>query len=440
MTEIKPFRGLHYDPEKAGPMETLVAPPYDVVDQTQRDQLVNNNPHNIFSVELPDASLCREETDRYRCANTIFSSWIDSGVMVRDGEPAFYVYDIDFESGSGTYCRRGFIGLVRLADWHEKRILPHEKTFDKVTEDRLNLITATQTQFSPIFMLYRHSDRVAELLASAKAQIMPSVKDAFGNTHRMSAVTGPDITRAIEQALVDSPLYIADGHHRYTTALRYRDAMLRQCKCQTPDSQPFNYIMTYLVDAEDPGLIVLPTHRIVRPEGITDWTELRERAKKFFNIRKLEKSPDADTEALCKAMERELATSPDHLTIGVIADSCAEIWTLEKGKESEAFSPETCKPLRKLDVVLLDDVILKNILGFDSEAEERNVKFSADPVEAIRNLGQDEMLFFMRPTPVHQVLDIADQGLTMPHKSTFFYPKILTGMVVNSLREYYRTP
>ena len=434
MTEIKPFRGLHYDPEKAGPMETLVAPPYDVVDQAERDLLVNNNPHNIFTVELPDASRCRGETDRYRCANTIFSSWIDSGVMVRDGEPAFYIYDIDFESGNGTYCRRGFIGLVRLADWHERKILPHEKTFDKVTEDRLNLVTATQTQFSPIFMLYRHSDRVAQLLASAETQVMPPVKDAFGNTHRMSAVMSPDITRAIEQALADSPLYIADGHHRYTTALRYRDAMLRQCTCQNPDSQPFNYIMTYLVDAEDPGLIVLPTHRIVRPEGITDWTELRNRAQDLFEITRIEQSP-ANTEAVCRAIEKQLSLNPDHLTIGVIADSCAEVWTLKKDKEAAAFSPNIQEPLKKLDVVLLDDVILRNLLGFDSEAEERNVKFSADPVDAIRNLGQDEMLFFMRPTPVHQVLDIADQGLTMPHKSTFFYPKILTGMVVNSLKD-----
>ena len=167
MTEIKPFQGLRYDISKAGPLNSLVAPPYDIVDKKQRDQLVGANPNNIFSVELPDASRCADAHhtddtgDAYRCADSIFSSWINSGIMVRDRSPAFYVYDIDFKSGSENFRRKGFIGLVRLADWAEKKILPHEKTFDKVTRDRLSLTEAARAQFSPIFMLYRHNDAVA---------------------------------------------------------------------------------------------------------------------------------------------------------------------------------------------------------------------------------------------------------------------------------------
>ena len=434
MTEIKPFKGLRYDTEKAGPLSTLVAPPYDIVDKKQRDQIVSLNPNNIFSVELPDASMCADTDDAYRCADSIFSSWISNGIMVKDRVPAFYAYDIDYKSGSKNFCRKGFIALVRLADWDEKKILPHEKTFDKVTRDRLSLTQAAGAQFSPIFMLYRHSHTVAETLASARGTGEQKVIDTLGNTHRVRTITDDISNRAIMEALENSPLYIADGHHRYTTALKYRNFMRDQYAGPDADSMPFNYIMTYLVDAEDPGLIVLPTHRIVSMEEKTDWKDLRKKASEFFNITSVCSLQGKRPEEVSAAIERELEACDGHLATGVIAGDSAEIWRLKKEKESSSYSPHIPQPLRQLDVVLIEDVILRNILGFDSEAEERNVKFSADPVDAMNNLADDQMLFYMRPTPVHHVLDIADQGLTMPHKSTFFYPKILTGMVVNSLR------
>ncbi len=434
MTEIKPFKGLHYNTEKAGPLSTLVAPPYDIVDKKQRDQLVSANPNNIFAVELPDPSMCSDTDDAYRCADSIFSSWISQGIMVEDRQPEFYAYDIDFSANSKNFRRKGFIALVRLSDWAEKKILPHEKTFDKVTRDRLSLTQAARAQFSPIFMLYRHSHKVAELLASAQGTEEQKVIDPAGNTHRVQAMISDSSNKAIQEALADSPLYIADGHHRYTTALKYRDIMRSRFSGPDADAMPFNYIMTYLVDAEDPGLIVLPTHRIVRMEGETDWEGLRTRAGEIFNITRVCSTQDRGHEDVSAAIEQELSAYDGHLAIGVIAGDDAEIWRLKKEKESAAYSSSIPEPLRQLDVVLLDHVILRNILGFDSEAEERNVTFSANPVDAMNHMDKDQMMFFMRPTPVHQVLDIADQGLTMPHKSTFFYPKILTGMVVNSLR------
>ncbi len=434
MTEIKPFRGLRYNTAQAGPLETLVAPPYDVVDKKQRDEIVKKNPNNIFSVELPDKSQCPDASDQYDCANRIFSNWQSSGILVQDNSPAFYSYDIDYCSGTNNFCRRGFIGLVRLADWSEKKILPHEKTFDKVTKDRFALTQATQAQFSPIFMLYRHSTTVTDILASAKGENTQVVTDSLGNTHRVSSLASPEITDAITKALNDSVLYIADGHHRYTTALRYRDAMLKQHGNEPKAlDMPFNFIMTYLVDAEDPGLIVLPTHRILKTSWSSDLASLEEKASVFFDIITAA-TLDQGAAQLSKAVESKLEEFPNSLAVGVIAGCAAKIWKLKEDRVDDAYSSDTQQALKQLDVVLLEDVVFGKVLGLDHEEEEKSVRFSADGPGAIEAMQDDEIIFYMRPTPVHQVLDIADRGLTMPHKSTFFYPKILTGMVVNSLK------
>lgn len=431
MTEIKPFTGLRYDTQKAGLMETLVAPPYDVVNKKERDALVDSNPFNIFSVELPDASACPGENDAYQCAASILSAWVRTGILKRDRLPSLYIYDIDFKVASRQFCRHGFIGLVKLADWDERSILPHERTFDRVTEDRLKLTVATRSQFSPIFMLYRHNDRARELLASTHGEDLCRVTDPSGNMHRMSAITDSSMTASVTDALKESSLYIADGHHRYTTALRYRDRMRKKIG-NTADSMPFNYIMTYLVDADDPGLIVLPTHRIVQLGEKAGIDSLWQRASQFFDIITVltDHTDAADT---VSAVEKNLAKYSDSTAVGVVTEGKAQVWHLKKDMIESAFSRHLQPAMKQLDVVLLEDVILKNVLRFDKNTEEKNVRFSADAVKSIQNLKPEQILFVMRPTPVHQVLDIADQGLTMPHKSTFFYPKILTGMVMNSL-------
>ncbi len=429
MTEIKPFRGLRYDTAKAGPLETLVAPPYDVVDKKGRDNFTSRNPSNIFSAELPDPSDCNKAIDRYQCAASIFSCWMKKGIMTRDPLPAIYPYEIEFSSGHSKFRRTGFIALVRLADWSERQVLPHEQTFDKVTEDRFKLTRATRIQFSPVFMLYRHNPGVQKLLKEAGSSRLCSVCDSAGNSHTLSRLTSPDITAALTSAMADSPLYIADGHHRYTTALRFRDFMREQTG-HDQGNMPFDYIMTYLVDAEDPGLIVLPTHRIVNTGG-TDFAFISRKASGLFHIENIEAGDDYEN--LAKRMKEALSGTEDTLAIGAVSGNRAQIWRLRDDMKETAYPDDMPLALKQLDVVLLDHVILKRIMGFDRETEEKNVRFSADAVDALKGLANDEVLFFMRPTQVHQVLDIADQGLTMPHKSTYFYPKILSGMVINSV-------
>ncbi len=435
MALITPFKGLRYDTKFAGPMTSLVAPPYDVVNQKYRDKLVSKNPYNVFSLELTEARACvPEKIDKYHCAGKLLSNWMRSGILKRDPEPAIYPYEIDFSVNSAWFRRKGFIALVRIEEWKDRIILPHERTFDKVTRDRYRLLEATQAQFSQIFMLYRHNDQAAEALEDLDGQELYAVEDDIGNTHRLFRVTGPESIKSLTHSLEKACLYIADGHHRYTTALRYRNAM-RKLYGDDP-SLPFNFLMTYLVDSEDQGLIVLPTHRILKLPNQALSPGSMEKLAEFFDIERLD-TDNIGPDSLLARLEARFEGSPDRQGIGVIwqGGEQAQIWWCNEALRKRLRGKGVPRPLDELDVVALDDIIIRQLLGLDPDRLEngRDIRYTADGNEALKNLMEDEILFFLRPTPVEQVLDTADAGLTMPHKSTFFYPKILTGLVMNSL-------
>ncbi len=435
MALIKPFKGLRYNTKSAGPMSSLVAPPYDVVDQNQRDKLVSKNPYNIFSLELPEARACApEKIDKYHCAGKLLFNWMDSGILKRDPVPAVYPYEIDFSVNGTWFRRKGFIALVRIEEWKNRIVLPHERTFDKVTRDRYRLLEATQAQFSPIFMLYRHNDQMGKALEDLDGQELYAVEDDMGNTHRLFRATDPEGIESLGHDLKYSSLYIADGHHRYTTALRYRNAM-RKLHGDDPDL-PFNFLMTYLVDSEDQGLVVLPTHRIIKLPAQVLFTNALKGIARFFKVERLNRH-NIGPDNLFDTLSARLKDSPGRQGIGVIwqGGKQAQIWWGNEGLKKRLQEKGNPSPLDELDVVALDDIIIRQLLGLDPDRleNERDIRYTADGNDALRNLKQDEVLFFLRPTPVEQVLDTADAGLTMPHKSTFFYPKILTGLVMNTL-------
>jgi uncharacterized protein (DUF1015 family) len=411
MAAVLPFRGIRYDLNRAGAIDTLIAPPYDVVTKKERDRLVAQNPCNIFALELPDYN-----GDKYVRAAGLFNQWLKDGVLKKEDASAIYPYEIEFSLRGRIFSRRGMVALIRIEDWESRIIRPHEKTFDRVIEDRYRLLEATKAQFSQIFAIYRRREAASSALAFGKAGPEPlfDVRDHAGNNHRLWRLTDKDAIRDIHDALFDQPLYIADGHHRYTTALKYKkdmDAILG-----VDPSRPSNYLMAYLVDAEDPGLVVLPTHRIVtlNAEGFDRLNEL----SGAFEIEKI-----GNDRGLCAGFEAALAQRPDIPGFGVALDNGrrAEIWRL---KGWSGYPP----PIGMLDVAVLEDIVLK-VLPCEV------IAYSSDGEEAIKGLRHDQALFFLRPTPVAKVLDIADQGFTMPHKSTFFYPKILTGLVLNSVDE-----
>ena len=434
MAKIIPFQGTCYNRELLQEIDTLFAPPYDVVTPEERERYVKLNPYNIFRLELPSAQDCKDEApDKYQCAARLLKDWRSRQILVRDEAPCIYPYDIEFTAHGKKFIRKGMVCLVRADDWSKGSILPHERTFEKVTTDRFNLRMATRAQFSQIFMLYRHEPEIEQALDTAHREVLFRTTDPKGCSHTLSRIADADVLESISRCLEEMPLYIADGHHRYTTSIEYRKKMI-ELYGENPNA-PYNYTMVYLVNVEDPGLIVLPTHRILKVPAGLECQDVRAMLASYFHLEEIEQ-PSASQQELSQAREFSRRLS----------ESCSNGITLFFGKRRRAFvlcprqeaRQELLESLKQrelagLDVVVLEELVFKKALGIDPHRLEagKDIIFTADSEKAVKNLKKDEMLFFMHPTPVKQVLAVADAGLSMPHKSTFFYPKILTGMVLN---------
>jgi len=429
MALVIPFCGLHYNKKLLETeAEKLLAPPYDVVNSSLRDRIASLSPYNIFNLELPE-----EGENKYQRAAQLFKEWKDSGVIVQDEQCAVYPYTIEFEHQGAKFKRRGFIGLVRLEEWEKRIIRPHEQIFEQVTSDRLSLFKATKAQFSQVFLLYRHNDQAKQIIAQAPKNRLVSVKDPLGNQHVLERITDPDALRQLTKALKDTIMYIADGHHRYTTALTYKKLMEQQ-----EGFSPFsgsNFLMAYFVDTSDEGLVVLPTHRLFQLPPKLGWEAILNKAKEYFDFEDLDLKAFDSPEALAKEIEKQLDQAGNRHGFGVVAQNgaYASIWWLKEGACS--LKKDHALELAKLDVVVLRKCVVETLLEISPgnlKAGE-NVRFEPDGVKAVKELKKNEVLFYLRPTPVEQVLDVSDAGLTLPHKSTFFYPKILTGLVLNDL-------
>ena len=433
MACIRPLRGIHYNTNLFPRLEEVTAPPYDVVDESERDALVKKNPYNILSLELPSIRECKEPVaDKYQCASLKFEKWLREKVLLRDEKPALYPYDIEYENAGERKVRRGFICLVRADDWEERTVLPHERTFQKVTQDRFLLRSATRAQFSQIFMIYRHNERVSQLVANGHRERLFQVRDAKGALHTLWRLNDREPLKGLEEAFDSMQLYIADGHHRYTTAIRYRKEM--EARFGLGPKAPYNFTMAYLVDAKDPGLVVLPTHRLLNLPKEMDEEQARKNLSRYFDMNPIDLSSS-------NGVSEQADTFRD-----VTATTCAQGISVMfgTGKEAYVLCPKAearqqlldsvgHRELAELDVVVLEELVFKRALGIEPEGLEagRDIFFIADSQEALKALKPNQVLFFMHPTRVEQVLDVADAGLSMPHKSTFFYPKILTGMVLN---------
>ncbi len=433
MASICPFKGIYYNKKMFSGLEEVIAPPYDVVDEKERDAIVKKSPHNVFSLELPSKESCNgEAADKYQCAAILFNKWLKSGVLIQDNHAGIYPYDIEYQNGGKTRVRKGFICLVRADDWEKRTVLPHERTFSKVTQDRFLLRSATKAQFSQIFMIYRHNRAVTEALEGAEKETLFQVTDPKGAIHTLSRISEKEVLEGLKGQFNSMQLYIADGHHRYTTAIRYRKEM--EAKYGLGPDAPYNFTMAYLVDAEDSGLIVLPTHRLLNlPDGMGE-DEVRERLSRYFLINSIELSETAGLVEQAYTFE-DVTASTCSQGISVMLGKSRQSFVLCPKDEAKRELMESVghRELADLDVVVLEELVFKRALGIDPEGLEagKDIFFVADSEKALECLGSHQVLFFMHPTKVEQVLNVADAGLCMPHKSTFFYPKILTGMVMN---------
>jgi uncharacterized protein (DUF1015 family) len=425
MAEIALIRGILYDPQKVQ-IDHVIAPPYDVISEDDRARLEALEPHNVVRVDLPRG----EGDERYAGAASLLEGWIGEGVLKRDARPAIYRYHQVFsvaELGGRRFTRRGLIAAVRLQGYDDKVILPHERTLRGPKEDRLKLMRATRTQFSQIFGLYRDPSMVTERALGGVDTRAPDLEGQTqdGTVHRVWRITDRETIAQIGRTLAHMQVYIADGHHRYETMLALRDE-LREAGAGSRASSEFGTF--FLMNMADPGLVVLPTHRLVHSLPSFDREALLGRAAEYFSVTTLEGGA-RDAAALKLAVHERAGGRP---TFGMIVPGEETAWILRLQTDARL---DVHRSLANLDVTNLHGLILERFLGIDREAQEtqRNLTYVKETGDALARVarGEAQVGFIMNPTRVDQVLDAADHGQTMPQKSTFFYPKIATGLVMN---------
>jgi uncharacterized protein (DUF1015 family) len=421
MARVEPLQALHYDPAVAGPLQDLAAPPYDVIDPDQRAELAARAPHNVVSIDLPEDP---GGGDIYAHAAALLDRWRAEGAVVQDDEPALWAIVQDYTGPDGRQLtRNGFFARVRIEDYGAGRIRPHERTHPGPKEDRLRLTRATRANLSPIFSLYSDPELTAwrALEPATGGEPFGEVTDADGTHNRLWRIADPAAISAVQDAIADAELLIADGHHRYETARAYAE--------EIGGEGPHRYVLMCLVALQDEGLTVFPTHRLVDGlEGTEKPETLAATLKQSFNIEEIavdDLVPPGDGDGT--------------IQMGYMDSFFKRAFRLtlkDQGIADEALAgmPE---PYRRLDTAVLEALVLKGPLQLSeddiSHLNGLGYARSFDEARELVESGRFDAGFFLRGIPVTQIQDIAAAGVNMPPKSTYFFPKVPTGLLFNPL-------
>jgi uncharacterized protein (DUF1015 family) len=432
MAEIAAFRGILYDTARVQPSRVL-APPYDVIDDEERQELLAMDPHNAVRLILPDG----DGDQKYQNAAGVLNAWIEEQVLRRDQRPALYRYHQVFTSaelGGRTITRKGFIAAVRLHRFDERIILPHERTLSGPKVDRLKLMDATGAHFSQIFTLYsdpsRESDRAFAAAESTPPTLDGTTED--GTRHLLWRVDDAVAIGRVVRVLAPLRLYIADGHHRYETMLALRDRLRERAGGELDTRSSANFGCMFLCNMDDPGLVVLPIHRLVFGVEGFDRQAVHNKVQRWFDVTTL---PSVDAAAVKTALADASRVRPS--VVAAFADKTAVLLQL-KPEVHAAATAKGSPVARSLDVSVLHELVLESALGIDraAQAAQSNIRYYKDTADLLARVarGEGQVAFVMHPTRVEQVKAVADASEIMPQKSTFFYPKIASGAVINPVR------
>lgn len=418
MLEVRGFRGVRYNQAKVGLLDYVVTPPYDVISPEERRDLANLSPYNLVHLILPEE---RQFMTRYESAGDFFETWLAHGVLKRDEAPSYYLLRQSFTDVFGKKrVRCGFLGVSKLPEAGERYVLGHERTFSRPIQDRLSLTEATKANLGPIFALYTDP---AGALRNFLAQM--DARDPDGVAHTTDSVRQEiwrvDEAPEVADFLRGKTLYIADGHHRFQTAVTYRDNQRKRYP-NAEGLQPYDYVLMGFVALEDEGLEVYPTHRLVpKPEGFSEET-LKEALAPWFEI-----------EPAGSDLPAALDAAPGACVMGLaIAGGGEYLLTLKDGDRTELLGTDRGPAWRDLDVAVLHRGILENILQFPEGAEFEYEKQAPKAVMAVRT-GKAGMAFVLRATRREQICACAEAGEPMPQKSTYFFPKLPSGVAINVL-------
>jgi uncharacterized protein (DUF1015 family) len=417
VAEVIPFPAVHYDLAKVGALADVVAPPYDVIDAARRADLAGRSPYNVVEVDLPEDP---DGGDPYEHAARLFESWKGDGAVVSDDEPTIWALEQDYEAPDGSrQTRRGFLARIGLRPYGSG-IRAHERTQPGPKEDRLRLTRATRHNLSPIFSL--HPGDAWQHIGPALGDPWAEVTDEENTTHRVWRVNDPAVHEAVTAELEPGELLIADGHHRYETALAYQR--------EVGEGNGADHVLMALVSLEDPGLTVFGTHRMLKDLSSTQQEAIRDTAREHYELE------EVGEDDLVPA-----AGDPPG-SFGYMDSHHLKPWRLrpESGSSPLADSTELAnrsQAYRDLDAAVLEEIFLKGAVGLSADdiAAKKQLGYTPGTEDAIAKLkaGDYDAAFFLRPTPVQQVRDVAAAGETMPPKSTYFFPKLLTGIVFNPL-------
>ncbi|MFH0855209.1 MAG: DUF1015 domain-containing protein [Candidatus Omnitrophota bacterium] len=422
MIKIKPLKAVYYNKDKVKDLSELTCPPYDVISPLEQDYYYNLNPHNfihiLFGKDIPGE-------DKYKRAGVLFNSWLKEKVLIQDEKPAIYFYSQQYNLKGEKKTRLGFIALLGLEE-KNSGVFGHEHTRIEAKEDRLNVLRSVQANLSPIFIVSRDNKRVIQRVYSRHIKNTPvfmEAKDKEDTLHKIWKIDSSEILSLIQQGMQEEDAFIADGHHRYEVSCAYRDEAKMKKGSLSKDSS-LNYTLAYFTNTDCRGLSILPIHRLLKLEEPLDMGGFLAELKEYFDVEEIK-----EKSRLFFLMEK--GGRSEHL-FGMYKDKKYWLLRLKNIKILDKALGDKPKEYRSLDVAILNHIILKDILGYDS-AGKNNLKYSAYSDDFIEAQDQEPLSisFFLNPVKMEQIIAVALDGNKMPAKSTYFYPKVLSGLVIN---------
>lgn len=435
MAIIKPFRGLRYNQDTIKDISLVVTPPYDVISPQDQERYYQMHPNNIIRLDFgKDLPRDNEEVNKYTRAAEFFQSWRKNGILRQEEAPVIYIYDQEFSCGKRQLVRRGFIALVKLEPFDKGYIYPHEQTLSGPKADRLKLTRSCRANLSSIFALFPDENNVIDTYLSTITITKPEVDfvDNTGVGNKLWAIKEKQDIDKLVSLMKEKPLFIADGHHRYETSLTYQEQM-RKDNGKLADDLPLDYVMMVCVSMSNPGLQILPAHRLIRNIKEYSSDQILYSLRESFEVESLGKDCPVND-----CMSKLYQDTRDHTFIMYIGqeDNFYKLWLRREESLDTVFAHDHPE-WRHLDTGILHGMIINKILGINSfdVTMKDYVKYVKDESEAVSLVrsNQYQLAFFLKPTRIQQVREIAMARKVMPPKSTYFYPKLITGIVINTL-------
>lgn len=436
MPEIQAFRGLRYNLGRVGSLSECIAPPYDVIDAELQNRLYEMSPYNFVRLEYPEPQAQGAAETLYERSGRTLRGWLSEKVLQPEPDPAIYVYHQEFEWLGQTILRRGLMANVRLERFGQGKVYPHEQTYPQAKEDRLNMLRATRANLSPIFGLYPDSENLIQEIVESKIMgvLGTDAVDHLGVRHRIWPISDLVTIQEVSSLIANLPMFVADGHHRYETACNYRDELLAAGELY--GDHPANFVLTTLVSMSDPGLIVLPTHRLVHGVPRLTTEQLHERLGKYFDCELVAKGPES-----AGAVWAELDRLDEQLIMALYSAESKQ-WTRISAKEAAIdrmaeLAPDHSSEWRELGVSVLHRLVLEDALGLKEIPKPTYVHQVQEVIDGLCGRLVDgheySLAAMVMPATVDQIESLSLGNERMPAKSTYFYPKLASGLVVHSL-------